>query len=166
MDANFLYETRPRLDCFIFSWTRRDRDFTWLRISGETETRPRVSVSFSTRPRREPSFNEEKDWILALLFLKTTHTDQDETKTRLNKIEANETRPRRDCLKIFHPRRDRDETTSKILSETGTRPRVSVLLVSRPRRDRDSRQSVMFLIEGVLGSKNLLSKSGSKWPIT
>ena len=36
-----MYETRPRRDCLIFLCTRRDRDFTWLRISGETETRPR-----------------------------------------------------------------------------------------------------------------------------
>ena len=57
-------------------------------------------------------------------------------------MEANETRPRRDCLKIFHPRRDRDETSSKILYETETRPRVSVPSVSRPRRDRDSRPSL------------------------
>ena len=51
---------------------------------------PGVSVSFSTRPRQEPSFNEENDWILALLYLKITNPDQDETKTRLSKIEANE----------------------------------------------------------------------------
>ena len=52
---------------------------------------------------------------MALLFFKTTHPDQDETETRLSKIEANETRPRQDCLKNFHPGRDQDETTSKIL---------------------------------------------------
>ena len=63
-------------------------------------------VSFSMRPRQEPSFNEENDLILALLYLKTTNPNQDETETRLSKIEANETRPRRDYLKNFHPRRD------------------------------------------------------------
>ena len=57
-------------------------------------------------------------------------------------MEAHETRPRRDCFKIFHPRRDRDETSSKILYETEMRPRVSVPSVSRPRRDRDSRPSL------------------------
>ena len=67
-------------------------------------------MSFSTRPRREPSFNEENDLILALLYLKTTNPDQDETKTRLSEN--------------FHPRRDRDKTTSKILYDTGTRQRV------------------------------------------
>ena len=55
--------------------------------------------------------------------MKTTNPDRDETETRLSKIKANETRPRRDTLKKFHPRRDLDKTTS----------RVSVLLVSRPK---------------------------------
>ena len=46
--------------------------------------------------------------------------------------------------------------------------------LSRPRRPfsgplaaiLDFAGGSMFLIEGVLGSKNLFSKSGSKWPIT
>ena len=124
----------------------RDKTVSFFNVRDKTETSldsPRVSVSFSTRPRQEPSFNEENDWILVLLYLKTTNQDQDETETRLSKIKANETRPRQKCLKNFHSRRDRNETTSKILYETGTRPRVSVLLVSRQRRDRDSRQSVV-----------------------
>ena len=57
---------------------------------------------FFTRPRREPTFNEEIDQIFGLISLKTTHLGQDETETRLNKIEANEMRPRQDYLKVFH----------------------------------------------------------------
>ena len=120
--------------------TRRDQDetvaFFYVRdktktsLNSEFQARLWVSVSFSTRPRQEPSFNEENGWILALLFFKTTLPDQFETETRVSKIEANKMRPRQDCLKNFHPRQDRDETTSKILFKTGTRPRVSVHLVS------------------------------------
>ena len=98
----------------------------------------KVKESFFTRPRREPTFNEEKDFIFELILLKTNNLDQDETETRLSEIEAHETRPGRDCPKIFHPRRDRDKNSSKILYEAETRPRVSIPLVSRPRRDRDS----------------------------
>ena len=113
--------------------TRRDWDETVSFIYVRDETRPRETVSFFTRPRQEPSFNVENDWIFALLYLKTTNPDQDKTEARLSKIEVNETRPRQDCLKICHPGWDRDEKTFKILYETGTRPKVSVLLVLRPR---------------------------------
>ena len=113
-----------------------------LKISGETETRPSVSVYFFTRPRRDPNSDEENDWIFAICFLKTAHPYEDETETKLSKIEANKTRQRQDCLKNFHPRRDRGMTSSKILYETGTRPRVSVHLVLRPKRDRDSRPTL------------------------
>ena len=64
--------------------------------------------------------------------MKNTHPDQDETETRLSKIEANEMRPR---LKIFHPRRDnlqnfeRDQDETENLGtfslKTETRPRLS-----------------------------------------
>ena len=128
-----MFCTRRDRDETVYFFYVRDETETWLRISGETEMRPNVSVSFSTRLRREPSFNEENDWILALLYLKTTNPDQDETETRLSKIEANETRPRRDCLKIFHPRRDRDETTSKIVYETESLGTFSLETETRPR---------------------------------
>ena len=99
------------------------------------ESRPRLHLTQNFKQDRDENHLLMKKIIEFWLycFLKTTHPDQDETETRLSKIEANETRPRWDCLKIFHPRRHRDETTLKILYETGTRPRVSVLLVSRPR---------------------------------
>ena len=61
---------------------------------------------------------KKKTVNLAKFCLKNTHSDQDKTKTRLSKFEANETRPRRDCPKIFQLRRDREETSSKILYET------------------------------------------------
>ena len=80
---------------------------------------------------------------MALLFLKTTHTDQDETKTRLNKIEANETetetrlsekfssetRPRRDNLQNFVRDRDETESLGTFSLETETRPRLSPISV-------------------------------------
>ena len=81
-----------------------DADFfneTLLKIPGETEMRLRVSVSFSKRLRREQSLIQKKTVNFAQFCLKTTHPDQDETKTRLNKIEANKARPRQDCLKFF-----------------------------------------------------------------
>ena len=56
---------------------------------------------------------------MALLYLKTTNPDQDETETRLSKIEANETRPGQDyptVPKYFI----RDETSSKNLYEVAT----------------------------------------------
>ena len=87
---------------------------------------------------------KKKTVNLAKFCLKTAHPDQDETKTCLSKIEANETRPRQDCPKTFHLRRDRDETSSKILYEMEPRPKVSVPLVSRRRRDRDSRPSLCW----------------------
>ena len=52
------------------------------------------------------------------IIFETTNPDRDETETRLSKIKANETRPRRDTLKKFHPRRDLDKTTSRILYQT------------------------------------------------
>ena len=90
-------------------------------------------MSFSRRPRREPSFNEENDLILALLYLKTTNPDQDKTETRLSKIEANKMRPKRDYLKNFHTRQDRDETTSKILDETESLGTFSLKTETKPR---------------------------------
>ena len=50
-----------RRDSPILIYPRRDQDEMRLKILRETKTRPRVSVSFSTGPRREPSFNEEND---------------------------------------------------------------------------------------------------------
>ena len=76
------------------------------------------------RPRREQTFNKKKTVNLAKFCLKNTHPDQNETETRLSKIEANETRPRQDCLKNFHSRQDRDEKTEKFCT--------------RPGRDRES----------------------------
>ena len=67
------------------------------------------------RPRQEQTFNKKKTVNLAKFCLKNTHPDQNETETRLSKIEANETRPRQNCPKNFHLRRDREETSSKIL---------------------------------------------------
>ena len=58
-------------------------------------------------PRREPTFDEEKDCIFGLILLKTTHPDKDKTKPRLNEMEAKETRPGRDCPKNFHRRQDK-----------------------------------------------------------
>ena len=40
--------------------------------------------------------NEEIDLLFGFISLKTTHPGKDETETRLSKMEANETRPRRD----------------------------------------------------------------------
>ena len=88
MDADFVNETRPRRDCLVFfmSETRPRRDLTqnFGRDRGETETRPRVLVSFFTRLRREPTFNEKKIQYI------TTHPVQDETKMRLREIEETE----------------------------------------------------------------------------
>ena len=116
---------------------RRDRDKTWLKISVKTETRPRVSVSFFTRLRREPSFNEENDWILAFLFLKITHPNQD--KMRLSKIEANETRPRWDCLKFFQTVSSR---SSFLLSLFGL-----VLIWMCSFKNKWSQYSIIFFIK-------------------
>ena len=81
----FMCETRPRRDCLIFLCARGDRDETYLKILGETETNPRVSVSFFTRPRQESTINEEIYCIFGKFLLKSTHPDQDETETRLSK---------------------------------------------------------------------------------
>ena len=76
-------------------------------------------------------------------MLKNTHLDQDTTKTRLIKIEANrtrpggdfpsfETRPRRD--KFQNLVRDRDETESlgTFSLKTKTRPRLSSFTAPSP----------------------------------
>ena len=55
---------------------------------------------------------------MALSNLKTTDPDQDKTETRLSKIEANEMRPRQDCLKNFHPRRDNLQNLIREWDET------------------------------------------------
>ena len=47
--------TAPRFICMYLRFMNE----TSLEILGETETRPRVSVSFFTRTRQEPTFNEE-----------------------------------------------------------------------------------------------------------
>ena len=94
---------------FHFLCMKQDRNETWFKILGKTEARPRVLVSFFARPRWEPSFNEENDWILASFVFKTTHPDQDKTKQTEQKW-----RPRWDCLKKFHPRRNQDTTASKV----------------------------------------------------
>ena len=90
-------------------------------------------MSFFTRPKREPTFNEEKYCTFSLIQLKTTHPDKDKTQMRLSRIEAIEIRPGQYCPKTFHVRQDQDETSSKILYETKTRPRIEVPLVLRPR---------------------------------
>ena len=110
-------------------------------------------MSFFTRPRRELTYNEEKDLLFGFISWKSTHPGKDETEMRLSKMEANEARPRRDCLKIFHPRRDRDETRSKILYETETRPKVSVPLVSRPRLSSFTDQIASYLVIYILDCK-------------
>ena len=63
---------------------------------------------------------KKKNCIFGSISLKTTHPDQDETNTRLSKIEANETKLGRECLKNIKLRQDRDETSSKILYATET----------------------------------------------
>ena len=81
-----------------------------------------VSVSFFARPRQERNSNEKIDELFSLISLKTTHPGHDQTKTRLSKIETDETRPRQDCLKICI----RNETSLGTFSlETETRPRLS-----------------------------------------
>ena len=107
--------------------TRRDKTVSFFYVRDEIETstdsefqaRPRVLVSFSTRPRRQPSFNEENYIELWLhYFFKTTHPDQAETETRLGKIEANETR-----------------LSENFSSETRQPPKCC----TRPGEDRESR---------------------------
>ena len=66
-------------------------------------------------------------------MLKTTHPDQDETETRLSKLEVNGMRPGRDGPKICHPRQDGDETSSKILYETERLGTFSLETETRPR---------------------------------
>ena len=130
MDADFLNETR--LSNFFY-------------VRDKTETR--LNLTFRARPRQD-----RESWCL---FLR----DRDENHLLMKKMieywlnffwklhiqirtrqwqdwakfQANETRPRQDCLKNFHQRRDRNETTSKIFYATRTKLRVS-----RPRGDRDS----------------------------
>ena len=98
------HEIRPGQDCPKIFHLRRDRDKTSSKILYETETRPRVSVSF----------NEEIYSLFAYFLLKTSHPDQNETEMRLGRNQTNETRQGRDCPENFHLRRDGDETSSKI----------------------------------------------------
>ena len=115
-------ETRPRRD--LTQNFGRDRD--------ETES---LGFFFFTRPRREPTFNEEIYSLFGSFLLKTTHPDQDKTETRLSENKTNEMRPGRDYPKNFHPRRDkfqnlvRDRDGTKSLGtfslKTETRPRLS-----------------------------------------
>ena len=75
-------------------------------------------MSFFTRPRREPTFNEEIDLLFVFISLKTTHPGKDETGMRLSKMEANENKKR--LIQNFSSEtpqyrnfvRDRDETKS------------------------------------------------------
>ena len=87
-------ETRPRRDLTQISGQDRD----------ETES---LGVFFY----ENKLLIKKKTMNLAKFCLKTTNPDQDETETRLSKIEANKTRPRRDCPKKFssetRPRRDK-----------------------------------------------------------
>ena len=62
--------TRP-----IF-WDETETDKLGL---SKTTTRPRVSVSFFMRLRREPTFNKEIDLLFDFISLKTTHPGEDET---------------------------------------------------------------------------------------
>ena len=114
---------------FFYVW-----DETRLKILATTETRPRVSVSFYSRPRREPSFNVENDWILALLFFKNTHPDQDETewnwskqdktRTKMSQNLSSETRSRWDKFHNFVRHREETESLSTFSLETEMRPRL------------------------------------------
>ena len=112
VDNDFFNKARPRWDWLFFYV----RDETEARPNSKFLSRQRVSVSFLTRPMREPTFNEKK-WLyykFGLILLETTHTRP----TRLSKIEANKMRPGQDCPKIFHlrqvpkfctrPRRDQE----------------------------------------------------------
>ena len=60
-----------------------------------------------------------------LIYFETIHPDQDETKTRRSKMEANETRPRRDCLKHFVQDPDEAESLNTFSFETEIRPRLT-----------------------------------------
>ena len=60
------------------------RNFRTRRNQDETES---LGVFFFTRQRREPIFNKDIDELFGLIPLKTTHPGQDETETRLSKME-------------------------------------------------------------------------------
>ena len=127
------YETEKKL--MLIFLTTRDREetvwFLYVRDEGKTES---ISVFFYDRDENKLLI-KKKTANLATSCFKNTHPDQDETETRLRKIEANEMRPRRDCPKIFHLRqdkfqnfvRDRDETESfgTFSLETKTKLRLS-----------------------------------------
>ena len=51
LDCKIILRPRPRL--LINFQRKRDRDLTWFRISHETKTRPRVSYTSVSRPRRD-----------------------------------------------------------------------------------------------------------------
>ena len=107
MDADFFNKTR--LSDFYMSETRPRRDLT------QNSGRNQKSWCLFLRDRDENKLLRKKKTVnLARFCLKNTHPDQDETETRLSKIEANKTRPRRDCPKKFHLRRDRDEKQAQV----------------------------------------------------
>ena len=114
---------RPRRCCLIFQCPRRDRDSTKTFGQGQD---PRYLF---TRPRLEPTFNEEIDKLFASIFLKIIHPGQDETETRLSKIEANEMR----LAQFLDLRRDQEETSSKILYKTESLSTFGLKTATRPR---------------------------------
>ena len=81
--------------------------------------RPKVLVCFFTRPRQERTFNEEKDCIFGLIFLKLLT----QIRTRL--------------------RRDQYKTVPKFLIQDETETTQVPKFCMRPRRDRDSCPSLM-----------------------
>ena len=104
--------------------------------------------------------------------MKTTNPDQDETETRLRKIEGCETRPRRDCLKNFHPRRDnlqnfvrdRDETESLGTFGLETEMRLRLSPISGIMRGKNG-QSVLDLVNVITKSKEMHPKFAGKFLI-
>ena len=96
MDADFL----TRRDCLIFICPRRDS----TQNSGRD---PEAWCLFLRDRDKNKLLIKKKTVNLAKFCLKSTHPDQDETETRLRKIEANETRLSQTFSSETRPRREK-----------------------------------------------------------